>query len=146
MAATVVAVAAAAAAVVERWLWRRRRWPRILACVMLLLSPGSPCLMASSSLSFLFSFLVRQCLSDKMLLGLEMLLSRVSYIGMWYPSVTFLVEFVLSPVLVNTFKMLLNTSGVANISMDSRVAPVLKLLLCYLSNISALRYYESGNN
>jgi hypothetical protein len=37
-----------------------------------------------SSLSFLFSFLVRQCLSEKMLLGLKMLLSWVSYIGMWY--------------------------------------------------------------
>ncbi len=52
--------------------------------------------------------------------------------------VTFLVEFVLSPVLLNTFIMLLNTSRVMNISTDSHVAPVLELLLCYLSNISAL--------
>jgi hypothetical protein len=47
-------------------------------------------------------------------------------------------EFVLSPVLLNTFEILLSTSGVTNISTDSRVALVVTLLLCYLSNISAL--------
>ncbi len=52
--------------------------------------------------------------------------------------VTFLVEFVLSPVLLNTFEMLLSTSGVTNISTDSHVTLVVTLLLCYLSNISAL--------
>jgi hypothetical protein len=79
-------------------------------------------------------------MSEKMFLGLNMLLSRVSNI--WYVSgttpETFLVEFVLSPVLLNTFEMLLSTSGVPNISADSRVALVVALLLCYLSNISAL--------
>jgi hypothetical protein len=46
--------------------------------------------------------------------------------------VTFLGELVLPPVKPNAFKIYSNTSGVTNISTDSRVAPLLEIVLFVL--------------